>query len=202
MAGGDDASTQIEPLVKQFAVDMTAACAKLRKARIEKQKNDKKAVEPPEVTFVLSPNKDSGARTPAEQAEQVVAGRSWVCWGAHMADKARHVIMKANGTVTFDPKKAMGTDFEAFKKDWATVMKKHGLKNYKGADGWGDGDEFHLELSDSKIAKTDERVKACFDEYARLSRKEGKGTNDKFEKEYASELKAYLEKYTPKDAKP
>jgi hypothetical protein len=37
---------------------------------------------------------------------------------------------------------------------------------------WYDGDAFHLEMSDSKIAETDDRVKACLEEYARRSRRE------------------------------
>ncbi len=68
-------------------------------------------------------------------------------------------------------------------------------KNAKGGDGWYDGDAFLLELADSKISKTDERVKACLVEYVRLSREEKKGTNDKFEKDYASLLAEYLKKY-------
>jgi hypothetical protein len=213
----DDASTDIESLTKSFAVDMTDACAVLRKARLGeakkdtdktpkdkkdgKKKDEKKAADPPEVSFALDPNPATKSRTPAEQAEQVVAGRSWVCWGAHMADKARHVIMKADGKVTWDAKKTMGDDFDAFKKKWAEVMKGKGLKNAKGGDGWYDGDSFHLEMADSKISKTDDRVKACLDEYARLSRKENKGKNEKFEKDYAGLLKEYLEKYEKKKEK-
>lgn len=213
----DDASTDIEALVKRFADSMTSECTALRKARTEKakkeaekaakdkkddkKKDDKKPAEPPAVTFALDPSADTKCRTPAEQAKQVVAGRSWVCWGAHMADKARHVIMKADGKVTWDPKKTMGDDYDALKKVWAETMKKCGLKNARGGDGWYDGDSFHLEMADSKIAKTDERVKACFEEYARLSRKEDKGKNEKFEKDYASDLKSYLAKYPSKDEK-
>jgi hypothetical protein len=202
-ADKDDASTDIEALTKSFAVDMTDACAVLRKARMAQGKKDpkkdpKKAAEPAVVVFALDPNKATKGRTPAEQAEQVVAGRSWVCWGAHMADKARHVIMKADGKVTWKPKETMGDDFDAFKKKWAEVMKSKGLKNAKGGDGWYDGDEFHLEMADSKLAKTDERVVACLDEYARLSRQENQGKNEKFEKDYAKLLEPYLKKYEKK----
>jgi hypothetical protein len=206
-----DASTDIEALTKSFAVDMTAECAALRKARIElnkkaadkltkdkkdeKKKDDKKSADPPEVTFVFDPSKATKCRTPAEQAQEVVENQSWVCWGAHMADKARHVLMKADGKVTWDPKKTMGDDYDAFKKKWGEVMKTKGLKNARGGDGWYDGDAFHLELADSKISKTDERVKACLAEYVRLSREEKKGKNEKFEKDYAGLLAEYLKKY-------
>lgn len=214
----DDASTDIEALTKSFADDMTSACADLRKASMDKAKKEaekaakdkkdektkddkKKETEPPVITFALDPGKDTKSRSPAEQAAQVVAGRSWVCWGAHMADKARHVIMKVDGKINWDAKKTLGDDFDAFKKSWAEKLKKRGLKNANGGDGWFDGDAFHVEMADSKIAKTDKRVEACFEEYARLSRKEDKGKNEKFEKEYASDLKSYLEKYTPKEEK-
>lgn len=195
----DDDSTDIESLVPKFAKDMSSECASLRKARIDKQKkvagkkDDKK--EPPTVTFVMSTNSVSKGRTPAVQAEQVVAGKSWVCWSAHMADTARHVIMKADGKVTWDAKKTMGEDWDAFKKTWSDVMKRHGLKNFKGADGWGDGDEFHLEIAESKVSRTDERAKACLDEYAKMTRQDGKTKNDKFEKDYAKLLKEYIAKY-------
>lgn len=213
----DDASTDIESLTKAFAVDMTDACAVLRKARMaetkkgadkagkdkkdDKNKDDKKSADPSEVSFALDPSSATKCRTPAEQAEQVAAGRSWVCWSAHMADKARHVIMKADGKVTWDAKKTMGDDFDTFKKKWGEVMKAKGLKNARGGDGWYDSDAFHLEMADSKMSKTDERVKACLDEYARLSRQENKGKNEKFEKDYAKLLEEYLKKYEKKAEK-
>jgi hypothetical protein len=118
-----------------------------------------------------------------------------------VADKARHVIMKADGKVTWEPQKTMGDDFDAFKKQWADAMKSQGLKNYKGADGWGAGGEFHLELSDSKMAKTDERMAACLHEYARLSCQDGEGKNEKFEKDCAKLLAPYLAKYEKKAGK-
>ena len=113
MADKDDSSTEIEPLTKAFAADTTSACAALRKTRLgtlkkagDKAKKDpKKPAEPPVVTFVFDSNPATKGRTPTEQAEQVVAGRSWVCWGAHMADKAPHVLMKADGKVVWTPGK-------------------------------------------------------------------------------------------------
>lgn len=224
-AAKDDATTDIESLVKDFAKDMTAEADKLRKARLEQQKKDeaaakkeaekakadkkpadkkaaeKKVVPPPEVTFALSPTKESKSRTPAEQAELLVAGSTKVCWSAHMADKARHVLMKVDGKVAWEAKKAFGEDFEAFKKKWGEVMKKYGLKNAAGGDGWPTWDEFHLELPNAKVARTDERACACLDEYARLTRKEGKKQNADFEKTYAKLLKTFVEKYEKKDDK-
>jgi hypothetical protein len=57
------------------------------------------------------------------------------------------------------------------------------------------GDSFHLELPDSKIAKTDERVSACFEEYVRLTRSKNGKPNDKFEEAYEKELKPYIERF-------
>lgn len=201
-AAKNDASTDIEALVKKFAKDMTAEAETLRQARLDKQKQetpagaaDKKPPAVPVVTFSMSQNKKSKVRTPAEQAQEVVSGKSWVCWGAHMADKARHVLMKVDGVASWKANEAFGDDFAAFKVKWGEVMKKHGLKNYKGGDGWAPGDEFHLELPDSKMSHTDERAGACLDEYARLTREEGKSKNLTFEKDYKEILKQYIEKY-------
>jgi hypothetical protein len=201
----DDASTDIEKRTKSFADDMTEVCAKLRKARMEamekgekkgdKKDDKKKAAEPPEVTFAMERTPVTQFRTPADQAVELVKGSTKVCWSAHMADKARHVIMKADGKITWDPKKAMGEDFDAFKKKWAEAMKSNGLKNADGGDGWYNSDAFHLELADSKISKTDERAEACMDEYARLTREEGKKQNQAFEAKYAREMAPYLKKY-------
>jgi hypothetical protein len=106
--------------------------------------------------------------------------------------------MKVDGKINWDPKKALGDDFDAFKKKWASAMKDNGLKNAKGGDGWFDGDAFHLELPESKLDKSDKRVTACFEEYAKLTRKDGKSQNDKFEKEYAKDLEPYVSKYDKK----
>lgn len=213
----DDDSTNIESLVKKFITEINSECAAMRDKRIEtakkeaekaqkddkdsKKKDDKKSAEPPLITFKMDPSADTKSRSPADQAAQVVAGRSSVCWSAHMADKARHVFMYVDGKGTLDPKKALGDDFDDFKKTWASVMSSCGLRNADGKSGWCDWDAMHLEVPDGKITRSDERAKACLEEYARLSRKEGKGTNDKFEKDYAKELKEYLEKYEAKDKK-
>jgi hypothetical protein len=169
-------------------------------------KKEKKEKEPPlpvaipDIDFKLDPSPATECRTPAEQAEQVSTGRSDVCWSAHMSDRARHVLMQIDGKTTFEPKKKLGKDdFDAFKKIWAKVMKSKGLRNFKGGDGWGEGDEFHLELPAAKIGREDQRAQACLDEYARLTRKAGKPRNDAFEKKYAKDLEYYIDKHTPKE---
>jgi hypothetical protein len=210
MAAKDDASTEIVRLTLSFAEDMTKACAKLRKARMEAMEKDgkkdekkdekKKATQPPVVTFELEDTPITKSRTPVQQAELLAMEKpkAWVCWSAHMADKARHVLMKADGKKTWEPKKTMGEDFDAFKKKWAEAMKSNGLKNWKGLDGWGEGDAFHLEIPDGKVPYTDERAAACMVEYARLTREKGQPPNKKFEKDHGSKLAPYLKKYEKK----
>jgi hypothetical protein len=200
----NDASTDIEAKVKAFAKDMTSWAEKWLKEQkdgnsetggkgAEKKKKKGKAVE--SISFSLSGNKVSESRTPAEQAQEVVKGKSYVCWSSHMADSARHVLMKVNGKASWDPGDAFGDDVDQFEKKWGELMKSHGLKNAKGGDGWSSWDGFHLELPDSKMSKSDKRAEACLAEYARLTREDGKGTNDKFEKKYKDLLKPYIEKY-------
>lgn len=204
----------IEPAVTAFAKDLTALCAALRLKRIEADKGaagkagdkpagakpagDGAAGEPPVIAFALDKGSATKVRTPEEQAAQVAAGRSWVCWGAHMADAARHVVMKVDGKIEWDPKKAFGADWSAFQTLWAATMKKHKLKNARGGDGWFSGDGFHLELADSKMAKTDPRCKACLEEYARLTRTGKNKPNAKFEKAYPALLAPYVAKYEKK----
>ncbi len=213
----DDASTDVETLAKKLIDNMSDECAKLRKARLEKIKKDTEAAtkgkdkdkkaakkeppEPPVITFKID-KVNGAARTPAAQAALVVKGTSKVCWGAHMADKARDILMFADGKYVRDsPRKVMGDDFEAFKKAWMSIRKGLGLKDAGGNDNWVDWDPFHVEMADSKIKMSDERVTACLDEYARLSRQENKGKNEQFETKYARELKSHIDKYTPKEDK-
>jgi hypothetical protein len=199
MGAKDDASTDIEKRTKSFMADMTKACAKLREARLvanESEKSgDKKSADPPVITFAFDPNQVTKFRTPAEQARELVDGNTDVCWSSHMADKARHVIMKADGKLTWKPKPTMGKDFDAFKKAWATAMRSNGLKNAKGTDGWYDRDAFHFELPASKLRKSDERAKACLQEYVRLTREAGEEKNETFEDKHPRELAPFLKKY-------
>ena len=113
----DDASTAIVEKVNAFISQLNSemdSWAKSRKAEIDKAQKAKdpksKIALPkpvPSISFKLDPAADTAARTPYEQATQVAAGRSEVCWGAHMADRARHVIMKIDAKVDFDPPKTL-----------------------------------------------------------------------------------------------
>jgi hypothetical protein len=112
-----------------------------------------------------------------------------------MADCARHVIMKVEGKVEWNADFVFWSNFDAFKRSWATLMVRHGLVNFKGSPDWGEGDAFHFELPASKIDPGDKRAKACLEEYARLTRQEGKKKNVAFEKEHEPLLKPHFKKF-------
>jgi hypothetical protein len=200
-----DASTTIEADVTSFCSTINAELKSWRE-KVKKEKGDEFGTEDtcgaaymPEVTFKLSTGKDSKARTPEEQAIEVARNKSWVCWGAHMSDKARHVLMTVDGTVSWDPDVAFHMYFNEFKTKWGAAMKKHGLLNYNSKEGYGEGDAFHLELPDARIDKGDARAEACLEEYVRLTREGDKyKKNEKFEKKYEGLLKPYIKKYEKK----
>ena len=163
------------------------------------------------LTFKVATAAVTKKRTGLEQAKSVLSGKSWTCASNHMADKARHVNMgseipKKGDKGAFEkksyqskPRTCFGTEemhvwtFEQFKTEWGAEMKKQGFKNYKGKDGYGDGDAYHLELPDSRPKRSDKEVIACMTEYATQTRVKGKKKNDKFEKSWAKDLKKYLE---------
>jgi hypothetical protein len=195
----DDASTEIEAKVKDFAKDLTNWAKKWREDKLAQDPDAKLMCLYPEVKFVMSPNKKSAFRTPAQQALEITLQKSWMCWGPHMSDKARHVVMIVDGNAQYDgrdAKNAFGKDFPKFTKAWGELMKKHVLKNFdKGGDGWaGDPDPYHLELPDSRIKKTDERAKECVKEYLRLTREKGLKKNSKFEGKIQKDIEDYEKK--------
>ena len=207
MGHKDDASTNIDTVVAAFIKDISTAATDLLKddgASGGKGADPKKAgakAATPKITFAVGKSDTAGIRTPAQQAALVVAGSSWSCWSAHMADRARDLLMKVDGKVSFKPRIVFGKSFDAFKKEWGSQMKAHGLKNFKGTDGWADGDEFHVELDHSKVKHGDERADACLAEYVRLTRVEGGKPNAKFEAKHAKDLKPYIDAVEKKGAK-
>jgi hypothetical protein len=207
----DDASTNVDTVASNFAKQMTAEAAKIRKAAMDKLAKDggeQSGAKIPVVTFEVSTSADktSGMRTPAEQAALVSKGTSSVCWSAHMADRARDVIMKVDGKRSWqdledafgDDSCGAGTSFDLFKKKWVEVRKSFGLKDAGGGDTWFDSDPFHVELPDSKVSRTDERAKACLEEYARLTREKNQRKNPTFERSFAKLLEPYFKDYEKK----
>ena len=171
------------------------------------------------LTFKVATAAVTKKRTGLEQAQSVLKGRSWTCASNHMADKARHVNMgseipKKGDKGGFDkksyqpkPRDCFGSEemhvwtFDEFKKEWGAEMKKHGFKNYKGKDGYGDGDAYHLELPNSRPKRSDSEVIACMKEYATQTRVNGKKKNTEFEKSWAKDLKKHIEEAEKKAEK-
>lgn len=197
----NDVSTDVDAAVRKFIAAMEKACAKLHfesktvhsqwlraheAAGTKKKKRNEPDVFPEGVRFKISQNKKAKCRTAKQQAEAVLKGGSWVCWGAHMSDKARHVIMSVEGTAYYGLGKCK--PIRPFKKQfiaaWGKAMSDAGLLNFKSEPGYRSGDEFHLELPDARLKKSDERARACMEHYVRETRKNGRKKNTKFEKSY------------------
>jgi hypothetical protein len=195
----NDASTNIDTLVNAFTKDITDWVAKFRKEKTDK--DGKTAV--PNASFKVGPAYlGTQLRTPGEQAKKIVELNSWVCWGAHMADKARDILMWIDGKYepNLKPDSAFGDYFGDFKKAWMDLRKSHGLLSGDAGDpqGWFGKDPFHVEVADARIPNTDARVDECIKEYVRLAYVDKKGSvNNDFEGACKKDgtLKPILEKY-------
>src|SRR6185436_18426742 len=125
----------------------------------------------PTVTFAVSRNRTSSFRTPPEQAAEVVAQRSWVCWGAHMSNMERHVIPSVDGrsfTDGDDFERQLGAHLSWFVPIWEDTLRSCGLRDGSGSQRWYKKDQLHIELPGAKIRQTDPRAAACVVEYVRL----------------------------------
>jgi len=189
-----------------MADDIVAACKKMvadANAQLEKYENEQKkngVKKPASMRTFLSGNPTSGDRTPAQQAKEIVAGRSWTCDGAHEAGAARHVGPKLNGKNLTDMsslKKAVSKeDYDKFVEVYADAMKSAGLHNFAHKSGFlpNSVDPLHVELP---YKNKPEDVEACKLEYAKLTRDGNAKRNDSFEKAN----KAYLDDYEKKHPK-
>lgn len=146
------------------------------------------------VKFSVSKNPDDNMRTPQQQAVFVCKGTSEVCWGAHMADKARHVYPIRAGRVIWKHRKAFSDQFALFQTTYVAAIKNAGLVNAAGKDGWYDKDPYHVELPNSKIDRSGVQAQACIDHYVTLTRVEAKKKNSNFEKKYSPLIKASLKR--------
>jgi hypothetical protein len=186
-----------------MADDIETVCNRMIKdanAQLEQYEKEqkKKGVEKPNSMRVfLSQYEKSKSRTGEEQAEEVIAGRSWTCNSSHMADAARHVGPKLNGknlTSMSALKKAVSEeDYNKFVEVYEAAMKKQGLRNYKGGTDFlhSSADPLHLELANSRLPKNDPKVEACRRAYAKATREDGKPKNKKFEEAEKTWLQAY-----------
>ena len=187
----DDAATKFAKQVNDALIAYRAEAAK---------KDNKKPEELPELKVKVSNLAVTKVRKPKEQAEQIVKGVSWTCSSAHMSDNARHVDLSKAGKYVVAPSKDLTADeFTAFKNAWNAAMKANGLLNYKAKDGYDEGDAYHLELPDAKLPVSDKRVQECLEEYADMTRNDGKKKNLAFEKD--STIKKWLDDWEKKNKK-
>ena len=137
-------------------------------------------------------------RTPVQQAELVVKGRSWTCSSSHKTDKARHVALYKNGTYVAKPSLDLTPlEYRAFTAAWNLSMKAAGLRNYAGKHGFNETDAYHVELPDSKLPFADKRVQEWLHHYARKTRDEGRPRNVKFENN-DERVRRFLQRYPGK----
>ena len=187
----DDAATKFAKQVNDALIAYRADAAK---------KDNKKPEELPELKVKVSNLAVTKVRKPKEQAEQIVKGVSWTCSSAHMSDNARHVDLSKAGKYVVTPSKDLTADeFKTFKDAWNAAMKANGLLNYKAKDGYDEGDAYHLELPDAKLPVSDKRVQECLEEYADMTRNDGKKKNVAFEKD--STIKKWLDDWEKKNKK-
>jgi predicted transcriptional regulator YdeE len=187
----DDAATKLAKQVNDALIAYRADAAK---------KDNKKPEELPELKVKVSNLAVTKVRKPKEQAEQIVKGVSWTCSSAHMSDNARHVDLSKAGKYVVAPSKDLTADeFKTFKDAWNAAMKANGLLNYKAKDGYDEGDAYHLELPDAKLPVSDKRVQECLEEYADMTRNDGKKKNVAFEKD--STIKKWLDDWEKKNKK-
>jgi predicted transcriptional regulator YdeE len=187
----DDAATKFAKQVNDALIAYRTDAAK---------KDNKKPEELPELKVKVSNLAVTKVRKPKEQAEQIVKGVSWTCSSAHMSDNARHVDLSKAGKYVVVPSKDLTADeFKTFKDAWNAAMKANGLLNYKAKDGYDEGDAYHLELPDAKLPVSDKRVQECLEEYADMTRNDGKKKNVAFEKD--STIKKWLDDWEKKNKK-
>jgi hypothetical protein len=155
----------------------------------------------PTLGFVVSRYRFSSFRTPVEQAAEVVANRSKVCWGAHMSNMARHIIPSIDGHAFTDGdrfERALGPHLPWFVAIWTNTLRSCGLRDAGGGTSWfkepGLHDQLHVELPGAKIPQTDARATACVIEYVRLVNNHQGKRNKDFESKCQPVLATHLSK--------
>jgi len=168
----------------------------------------KTAKTPAHLQFSVSVAHGKGGiqRSPAEQAEYVLKGRSWTCNSAHMADGAKHILMKQGGVVTWNMGQLAGQKeaFAVLTKAWNKAMAAHDLRNFTGGKHFAhlSSDPLHMELPDARLPESDPRVIKALEIYAKATRIEGKAKNIPFETTKGSQFqKDWLKNYDLKLAK-
>ncbi|MFT7595678.1 MAG: hypothetical protein ACI8R4_003009 [Paracoccaceae bacterium] len=188
----NDASTDVDKRCNVFITAFESECAKLHlesKKIIQahtaaggKHANSKPF--PEGVKAKISPNKKGHFRTPKQQAVSLTE-KSHTCWGAHMSDMARHILVKADGSFVAGLSHITKEKWhqEMFKTGWVKAMKTAKVVNWLDKLAWGEGDEFHLQIAGAyeRTPIALKREAACVEEYLRLTRVKGKAKNTAFE---------------------
>jgi hypothetical protein len=154
-----------------------------------------------QISVSVSTGKGGTARTPAEQVEFVLKGTSWTLNSAHMADGAKHILVKNGNLVTWDLNGIANKQKDAWgvlTKTWNKAMTAQDIRNFTGGKDFAprSSDPLHMELPDTKLKETDPRVIQALEIYAKATRLEGKAKNLAYENDKGSQfqkdwLKAY-----------
>jgi hypothetical protein len=146
------------------------------------------------------------SRTPEQQASYLLKHTSWTANSAHMADGAKHILVRQGGAVQWKLNEVKHKDQVAFGimvKAWNEAMKTQNLRNYRGGQTFDHpgSDPLHMELPNSRLRDDDPRVVKTLEIYAKATRVDGHPRNMAFEVAKGSEfqkrwLRAYDQKLT------
>jgi hypothetical protein len=156
------------------------------------------------ISIALSLGKGGQSRAPEEQAEYLLKGTSWTANSSHMADGAKHILVREGPTVTWKLNQLHAKEkaaFEVMVKAWNAAMKTHDLRNYKGGPqfDYKGSDPLHMELPHSRLHDNDPRVIKTLEIYAKATRHEGKAKNVEYETKKGSAFqKSWLQAYDQK----
>jgi hypothetical protein len=148
--------------------------------------------------------KGGKSRTPEQQVYYLLKKTSWTANSSHMADGAKHVLIKIGGAVTWDLDGLHNKQTAAFNvmaNALNAAMKSHNLRNHAGGKGfhWKGKDPLHVELPNCRLHDDDPRVIRTLELYAKATRLEGKAKNIAFETENGSAFqKKWLYEYDEK----
>jgi hypothetical protein len=192
-------AADVHERVAGFVGDLNTALTALRNARLAELRDaapddaDAEAVTLPTIQVTIAAREE---RTPQTQARNIIAGRSWTCRSAHLGDNARHVLLRIDGTITWNPQTDIesnfGEDFyDDFVEDWNEAMADNDLRNFRGDEGWAPGDAYHLEMPVRNVPQN--MINECIAEYVRLTREEGENQVESIEELYEDEIQALLE---------
>jgi hypothetical protein len=193
-----------------MADDIVTACKKMvagansELEKYEKEQKKKGVAKPNSMRTFLSANPMSKSRTGEEQATAVLSGGAWTCNSSHMADAARHVGAVLDGKnfadlKQFKKKLDNDDDYKFFVETYGAAMKKQGLKNHHGGSDFepSGGDEFHMELPNSRLPNNHPEIEKCRQAYAKATREGGKAKNAGYEKADKKWLDEYDKAHPP-----